>query len=55
MALGQALFAFGRYKVEVDEMAAGKDMLRDALMMFSKLGLARPASEVEKLLASLAP
>jgi tetratricopeptide (TPR) repeat protein len=53
-ALGKALFAFGRYKAEVGEVADGKDMLRDALMVFSKLGLARPANEIEKLLATLA-
>ena len=52
-ALGKALFAFGRYKAEVGEVADGKDMLRDALMVFSKLGLARPAGEIEKLLATL--
>ncbi|HEU0029494.1 MAG TPA: tetratricopeptide repeat protein [Kofleriaceae bacterium] len=52
--LGKALLAFGRYKIEVGEIADGKDMLRDALMVFSKLGLARPAGEVESLLASLA-
>jgi len=28
-------------------------MVRDALMLFSKLGLARPAGEAEKLLASV--
>jgi hypothetical protein len=28
-------------------------MLRDALALFAKLGLARPAGEAEKLLASL--
>jgi tetratricopeptide (TPR) repeat protein len=53
-ALGKALFAFGRYKAEVGDLADGKDMLRDAIMVFAKLGLARPANEVEKLLASLA-
>jgi tetratricopeptide (TPR) repeat protein len=53
-ALGKALFAFGRFKAEVGEVADGKDMLRDALMVFSKLGLARPANEIEKLLATLA-
>ena len=30
-----------------------KDMLRDALMMFSRLGLERRSSEVERLLASM--
>ena len=52
-ALGKALVAFGRYKAEVGKIAEGKDMLRDALTLFSKLGLARPAGEAEKLLASL--
>jgi tetratricopeptide (TPR) repeat protein len=52
--LGKALAAFGRYKAEVGEIADGRDMLRDALMVFSKLGLARPAVEIEKLLATLA-
>ena len=53
-ALAKALFAFGRYKAEVGELADAKDMLRDALMMFSKLGLAGPSIEIEKLLATLA-
>ena len=51
--LAKALFVFGRYKAEIGEQADAKDMLRDALMMFSKLGLERPSSEVEKLLASM--
>ena len=51
--LAKALFVFGRYKAETGEHADAKDMLRDALMMFSRLGLERPASEVEKLLASM--
>jgi hypothetical protein len=52
-ALAKALFVFGRYKAETGDHAEAKDMLRDALMMFSKLGLERPASEIEKLLASM--
>ncbi len=52
-ALGKALAAFGRYKLEVGNMADGKDMLRDALMVFSKLGLQHPVTEIEKLLANL--
>lgn len=52
-ALGKALHQFGRYKAEMGDVAGGKDMLRDALMCFSKLGLAKPVSEVEKLLATL--
>ena len=51
--LGKALLAFGRYKIESGELAEGKDMIRDAIMLFSKLGLARPAADAEKLLASL--
>jgi tetratricopeptide (TPR) repeat protein len=51
--LGRALFAFGRYKAEAGEIAAGKDMLRDAISLFAKLGLRRPHDDVEKLLATL--
>jgi tetratricopeptide (TPR) repeat protein len=51
--LAKALFVFGRYKAESGEHGAAKDMLRDALMTFSKLGLERRSSEVEKLLASM--
>jgi tetratricopeptide (TPR) repeat protein len=52
-ALGKALFAFGRYKAETGSIADGKSMLRDAIALFAKLGLARSAAEAEKLLASL--
>ncbi|HEY5928636.1 MAG TPA: tetratricopeptide repeat protein [Kofleriaceae bacterium] len=51
--LGRALFAFGRYKAETGAIAAGKDMLRDAIALFAKLGLQRPATDAEKLLATL--
>jgi tetratricopeptide (TPR) repeat protein len=51
--LAKALFVFGRYKAEMGDHAEAKDMLRDALMMFSKLGLERPSSEIERLLASM--
>ena len=34
-------------------IAAGKDMLRDAIALFAKLGLARPAGDAEKLLSTL--
>ena len=51
--LGRALFAFGRYKAETGAIAAGKDMLRDAITLFAKLGLQRPHDDVEKLLATL--
>lgn len=52
-AHGKALFAFGRYKAEMGQISDGKDMLRDAIMVFSKLGLGRPAEEAKKLLATL--
>ena len=52
-ALGKALFAYGRYKAETGALADGKDMLRDALAVFSKLGLRRSAGDAEKLLATL--
>ena len=51
--LGKALFAFGRYKAETGDVADGKDLLRDAIAVFAKLGLARPATDAEKLLATL--
>jgi hypothetical protein len=51
--LGKALLAFGRYKIESGELAEGKDMVRDAIMLFSKLGLARPGADAEKLLTSV--
>ena len=51
--LAKALFVFGRYKAEMGDHAQAKDMLRDALMMFSKLGLERPSNEIERLLASM--
>jgi tetratricopeptide (TPR) repeat protein len=52
-ALAKALFVFGRYKAEMGDQAEAKDMLRDALMMYSKLGLERPSSEIERLLAAM--
>ena len=52
-ALGKALFAFGRYKAEAGDVADGRSMLRDAIAVFSKLGLSRPVGDVEKLLSTL--
>ncbi|MGE5184997.1 MAG: ATP-binding protein [Acidobacteriota bacterium] len=52
-ALGKALVAFGRYKAEIGALGEGKNMLRDAIAVFTKLGLAKPAGDVEKLLATL--
>jgi len=51
--LGKALFAFGRYKAETGAVADSKDMLRDAITLFAKLGLQRPAGDAEKLLSTL--
>ena len=47
------MFAFGRFKAESGDMTRGKGMLRDAIMVFSKLGLGRPAEEAKKLLSTL--
>jgi tetratricopeptide (TPR) repeat protein len=52
-ALAKALFAFGRHRAEMGDHAEAKDMLRDALMMFSRLGLERRSSEVERLIATM--
>jgi hypothetical protein len=51
--LGRALLAFGRYTIESGDLAGGKDMVRDAIMLFTRLGLARPAAEAELLLTSV--
>jgi len=52
-ALGKALFAFGRYKAETGSIQTGREMLRDAVTLFTKLGLTRHLENVEKLLSSL--
>jgi tetratricopeptide (TPR) repeat protein len=52
-ALGKALLAFGRFKAETGKVADGKDMLRDAIAVFSRLGLAKPAEEATSVLADL--
>ena len=51
--LGKALLAFGRFKAESGHVAEGKDMLRDAIAVFSRLGLAKPAEEATGVLADL--
>ncbi len=50
--LAKAIEAYGRYQVENGQYGEGKDNLREALMMFSRLGMKR-AAEVEKILASV--
>jgi tetratricopeptide (TPR) repeat protein len=52
-ALARALAAFGRFRVEHGDPAAGQDLLRDALAAFTRLGLTEPARQVTDLLASL--
>src|SRR5690606_16637937 len=51
--LAKALFAYGRYKAETGALAASRDMLRDAITLFTKLGLTRRAESAHELLASL--
>jgi len=50
--LGKALEAYGRYMIECGRVGDGKDMLREALIVFTRLGLPRGA-EVEKILQSV--
>ena len=52
-SLGKALVAYGRYKAETGAISDGKDMLRDALAVLSRLGLEHAAEEARKLLTSL--
>ena len=51
--LGKALVAYGRYQAETGAISDGKDMLRDALVVLSRLGLEHAAEEARKLLTSL--
>jgi tetratricopeptide (TPR) repeat protein len=50
--LAKGLERFGRYKVERGDIAAGKSLLREALAIFSRLGMSQ-GSEVEKVLGAL--
>lgn len=52
-ALGKALLAYGRYKAEAGRIGAGKDMIREAIAVFSRLGLGPSADAAQKVLASL--
>nr|HEX4317277.1 tetratricopeptide repeat protein [Kofleriaceae bacterium] len=52
-ALGRALLSYGRFKAESGQIADGKDLLRDALAVFSRLGLAKPAQDVTDVLSKL--
>lgn len=48
----KGLEAYGRFKIENGKILEGKDMLREALAVFARLGLKR-ADEVEKILAAV--
>ncbi len=50
--LAKGLERFGRYKVERGDIDAGKNLLREALTIFSRLGMSQGA-EVEKVLTSI--
>lgn len=50
--LAKGLEQYGRYKIERGENGHGKDLLREALVIFSRLGMPRSA-EVEKVLAAV--
>ena len=51
--LARGLQAFGRYKVEQGELVAGKDLLREALVIFTKLGMPGKGQEVERVLSAV--
>jgi hypothetical protein len=51
--LGRALLSHGRYLAEQGDVPGGRDLLRDALTVFARLGLARQAQDVERVLSSL--
>ena len=50
--LARGLEQFGRYRIERGEIGAGKDLLREALVIFTKLGMNR-GEEVQKVLTSV--
>ena len=49
--LAKGLESYGRYKIEHGDTPGGKELLREALVLFSKLGMKR-SRDVEELLAS---
>jgi hypothetical protein len=51
--LAKALELYGRFQVERGELIQGKDTLRSALAVFTRLGLAKRVQDVNQLLASL--
>jgi tetratricopeptide (TPR) repeat protein len=50
--VAKGLEQYGRYKIEQGQFGAGKDLLREALVIFTRLGMSR-AREVEKVLAAV--
>jgi tetratricopeptide (TPR) repeat protein len=50
--LAKALEAFGKFKIESHDYGGGKDLLREALVIFSRLGMKR-ATEVETVLSAI--
>ncbi|HUH04770.1 MAG TPA: tetratricopeptide repeat protein, partial [Kofleriaceae bacterium] len=50
--LARGIEQYGRYKIERGEIGAGKDLLREALAIFSRLGMPRSA-DVEKVLQAV--
>ncbi len=50
--LARGLEQYGRYKIERGEIGAGKDLLREALLIFSRLGMPH-GQEVEKVLQAV--
>jgi tetratricopeptide (TPR) repeat protein len=51
--LAKALELFGRFQVERGEVAIGRDTLREALAVFTRLGLGKRGQDVGQLLSSL--
>jgi tetratricopeptide (TPR) repeat protein len=50
--LAKALEAFGRFKIESHDYGGGKDVLREALVIYSRLGMKRGA-DVEQVLSAV--
>lgn len=50
--LARGLELYGRWKIEQGDIGDGKDLLREALVIFTRLGIGRGA-EVEKILAAV--
>jgi tetratricopeptide (TPR) repeat protein len=51
--LAKALELYGRFQVERGDISGGRDTLRDALAVFTRIGLGKRGQDVGQLLASL--